>query len=75
MAPISTNIKEKPVTFLPGRLRLSMKPAPMGSATASMMIGIFVVARAAAIAPGTRQGFHQPSAEPHDWEATLSPVL
>jgi hypothetical protein len=45
---------EKPVTFPPGRARLCTKPVPIGSATATMTIGMVDVARFAAKAQGVK---------------------
>ena len=44
----------KPVTFPPGRARLCTKPVPIGSATATMTIGMVDVARFAAKAQGVK---------------------
>jgi hypothetical protein len=47
-SPIPVALKARPVTFLPGRARLSTNPASTGSSTTTMTMGIVQVAWPAA---------------------------
>ena len=54
LPPISASIADRPVTFPPGRARLSIKPDCKGAPAGAMTIGIVCVAPMAALTAGVK---------------------
>ena len=69
----------KPVTLPPGRLRLLMKPLPIGSVTCTKMIGMVRVCRTTAAVAGVvcakmRSGFSSTSSAANIRNRSASPA-